>query len=109
MENFICKTCGTQYPASAEPPADCPICLDERQYIGWNGQEWTTLAQLRADHHSVIKDEEPGLTGIGTEPSFAIGQRAQLVQTPEGNLLWECLSVVDEAAVKAVRARGGLA
>jgi hypothetical protein len=109
MPHFICKTCGTQFPASAQPPAGCPICLDERQYIGWKGQEWTTLDQLRADHHSVIREEEPGLTAIGTEPSFAIGQRAQLVRTPQGNLLWESLSVLDDAAIDAVRARGGLA
>src|SRR5467141_2908313 len=109
MQNYICATCGTQFPLSAEPPAGCPICLDERQYIGWKGQQWTTLSQLRADHHTIIKEEEPGLTAIGCEPSFAIGQRAQLVQTPQGNVLWESLSLIDDAAIDAIRARGGLA
>jgi glyoxylase-like metal-dependent hydrolase (beta-lactamase superfamily II) len=108
MDHYICATCGTQFPLSAQPPAGCPICLDERQYIGWKGQQWTTLEQLRAGHHSIIKEEEPGLTAVGTEPSFAIGQRAQLVQTPQGNVLWESLSVIDAAAIDAVRARGGL-
>jgi glyoxylase-like metal-dependent hydrolase (beta-lactamase superfamily II) len=108
MPNYICVTCGTQFPLGDQPPAGCPICLDERQYIGWKGQQWTTLEQLRADHHSLIKEEEAGLTAIGTEPSFAIGQRAQLVQTPGGNLLWECLSLIDDAAIDAIRARGGL-
>ena len=108
MDHFICATCGTQYPASEQPPAECPICLDEREYIGWKGQQWTTLATLRANHHTVIKEEEPGLTGIGCEPSFAIGQRAQLVQTPQGNVLWESLSLVDEPALEALRARGGV-
>ncbi len=107
MPNYICVTCGTQYPASDQPPAGCPICLDERQYVGWQGQKWTTLEALRADHHTVMREEEPGLTGLGTEPSFAIGQRAQLVATPAGNVLWESLSVVDDAALDAVRARGG--
>ena len=46
MEKWICKTCGTQFPASEQPPGGCPICLDERQYVGYNGQEWTTLAQM---------------------------------------------------------------
>jgi hypothetical protein len=109
MPNFICVTCGTQYPASAQPPTACPICQDERQYVGWKGQQWTTPEQLRADHRSIIKEEEPGLTGIGTEPSFAIGQRAQLVQTSAGNVLWESLSLVDDIALEAIRARGGLA
>jgi hypothetical protein len=86
MTHFICKTCGTQFAASDAPPERCPICEDERQYIGWEGQEWTTLEALQRDRHNVVKEEEPGLTGIGTHPSFAIGQRALLVQTPGGNL-----------------------
>lgn len=108
MHNFICQTCGTQYPESELPPDRCPICDDERQYIGWEGQKWTTLVDLRAGHHTVVKEEELQLTGIGTEPSFAIGQRPLLVQTSEGNLLWDCMSVIDEAAVTAVTALGGI-
>ena len=44
----ICRTCGVQY--GAERP-DCPICLDERQYVGWHGQQWTSLAGLREAGH----------------------------------------------------------
>ena len=47
MTNYICVTCGTQFADSQTPPAHCPICEDERQYIGWNGQQWTTLEELR--------------------------------------------------------------
>ena len=32
-------------------------------------------------HKNVCKEEEPGVMGIGTEPSFAIGQRALLIRT----------------------------
>lgn len=108
MTHFMCKTCGTQFPASETPPAHCPICEDERQYIGWEGQQWTTLADLQADHHNIIKTEETNLTGIGTEPGFAIGQRALLVQAPEGNLLWDCISLIDEPTIAAVKALGGI-
>jgi hypothetical protein len=108
MQNFLCVTCGTQFPASETPPAACPICEEERQYVGWRGQQWTTLAQLRADHHNSFKTEEPHLTGIGTEPSFAIAQRALLVQTPQGNVLWDCISLLDDATIKAVNDLGGL-
>src|SRR5690242_5599834 len=89
---YICSTCGAQYPPAAEPPAGCAICLDERQYVGWGGQEWTTLEELRADQRADIRTEEPGLTGIGSRPGFAIGQRALLVETDEGNVLWDCLA-----------------
>jgi len=104
MTHFICKTCGTQFAATENEPERCPICEDERQYIGWQGQQWTTLPALQADHHNVIKTIEPNLTGIGTHPSFAIGQRALLVQTREGNLLWDC----DDPTVAAVNALGGI-
>ena len=108
MTHYICATCGTQFPDSPEPPAHCPICEDERQYIGWAGQRWTTLEQLRADHRNTIKTEEPGLTGIGSEPGFAIAQRALLVQSSGGNVLWDCISLIDEATVEAVQTLGGI-
>ena len=108
MDTFICTTCGTQYAESIEPPQHCPICEDERQFVNWNGQEWTTLAQLQRSHHNVLREQGERITGIGSEPKFAIGQRALLVQTGEGNLLWDCISLIDEATVEAVRPLGGI-
>jgi glyoxylase-like metal-dependent hydrolase (beta-lactamase superfamily II) len=108
MMHYICVTCGTQFAATAVAPTNCPICQDERQYIGWDGQKWTTLAELRKSHHNIYKPEEPNLTGIGTSPSFAIGQRALLVQTPQGNLLWDCITLLDEPTVAVVKALGGI-
>lgn len=109
MNNFICKTCGIQYTESAAPPSACVICEDERQYLGWNGQEWTTVEDLRREHRNLVRVEEPGLVGIGTTPKFAIGQRALLVQSAGGNVLWDCISLIDDATVEAVRGLGGLA
>ncbi len=109
-EAWICATCGMQYPLSLEPPADCPICEDDRQYVGWEGQRWTTMAQLvAAGHQNRFNDEEPGLVSIGTEPKFAIGQRALLVQTPAGNVLWDCITLLDAETVVRVRELGGIA
>jgi hypothetical protein len=109
VTEFVCVTCGVQHAGSDAPPERCAICSDERQYVGWGGQRWTTLDELRADHHAVIRAEEPGLTGIGTEPAFAIGQRALLVETPGGNVLWDCITLLDDEIEGAVRERGGLA
>src|SRR5439155_9897580 len=55
-----------------------------------------------------IEEQERGLIGIGTEPKFGIGQRALLVRAPEGNVLWDCVSLVDDATVEAVRGLGGI-
>ena len=111
MDHFICVTCGTQYPASATPPAGCPICLDDRQYIRLGGQEWASLAALRdgGQYTNSIQEVAPSITGIVTQPRFAIGQQAHLIQTPHGNGLWDCISYLDDATVLAVRERGGLA
>jgi glyoxylase-like metal-dependent hydrolase (beta-lactamase superfamily II) len=106
---FVCVTCGVQHGPTAAPPQRCAICEDGRQYVGWAGQRWTTLEALRADHANRIEEVEPGLTGIGTEPSFAIGQRALLVRTPEGNVLWDCVTLLDGPTEAAVRDLGGIA
>jgi len=108
MPCFICCECGTQYPDSEAPPAACPICEDERQFVGWNGQAWTTLEEIRRSHRVRWEEEGEGLTGIGSSPSFAIGQRALLVQTQNGNVLWDCITLLDDEIVEKVRARGGL-
>jgi hypothetical protein len=106
--NYICRTCGTQFPASEQPPECCPICDDERQYVGYQGQQWTTLQALQEGHHNVFREHEPGLTGIGTDPGFAIGERALLVQTPGGNVLWDCISLLDEPTITLIKAMGGI-
>jgi hypothetical protein len=108
MPNFICLTCGTQFAESHEPPEHCPICEDDRQYIGWSGQQWTTLDEIRQLHRSVIRLEELGLYGIGIEPSFAIGQRALLVTSPNGNVLWDCIPLLDQALIEMIRGIGGI-
>jgi hypothetical protein len=102
----ICVTCGLQY---AEARRDCPICEDERQYVGWSGQRWTTLEELQAaGHRGRIAEEGAGLVGIGTDPPIAIGQRALLVQRPAGNVLWDCITYLDDDVVSRVKALGGL-
>ena len=108
MENFICVQCGTQFSETAKPPLSCPICEDERQFVRHGGQEWTTLKRLTADHQNRFEEEARHLLGIGTEPEFAIGQRALLVQSPAGNLLWDCITLLDDRTIAEVNARGGI-
>jgi hypothetical protein len=104
----ICVTCGTQFAASPKPPAHCPICEDERQYVGHAGQQWTTLDAYRKTHRNAFAEQEPNLHTILPEPKAGIGQRAFLVRTPEGNLLWDCVPPLDEATIKQVKALGGI-
>jgi len=50
--SHICVTCGTQYPTSNEPPSNCPICEDERQYVGPLGQKWVSLDESQKTHRN---------------------------------------------------------
>ena len=109
MRSYICVTCAVQQASSEAPPKHCAICEDERQYVRQGGQSWTTLEELRLmDHRIELRELEPGLVGVGVTPSLGIGQRALLVQTAKGNVLWDCVGYIDDDAVAAIRARGGI-
>jgi glyoxylase-like metal-dependent hydrolase (beta-lactamase superfamily II) len=108
MPAWICVTCAVQHADTPEPPRNCAICDDERQYVGWEGQQWTTMVRLAQDHQVVLRAEEPGLIGVGLEPAVAIGQRALLVCTPGGNVLWDSVPLLDDAARARIAELGGI-
>lgn len=109
MTDWICRTCAVEYPDTDDPPGSCPICSDERQYVRPDGQRWTTRDELRAaGHRGSLAEVEPGLTRISVQPELGIGQRALLVETPSGNLLWDPVGYLDDDLVAEVAARGGL-
>jgi hypothetical protein len=108
MPIHICSTCGTSYPDTAEPPVRCPICDDERQYVPSGGQAWTTPARLASGHVNGWRQLEADLFEIHTQPNFAIGQRALLLRTAAGNILWDCVALLDDATEALIRALGGL-
>ena len=45
---------------------------------------------------------------LQTVPDFGIGQRAFLVRTAAGNILWDCVALLDQATEELIRAMGGL-
>jgi glyoxylase-like metal-dependent hydrolase (beta-lactamase superfamily II) len=108
MPAFICTTCGCQYPDSDTPPGGCLICQDDRQYVNPAGQAWTTMAAMRKNYFNAFRQLEPGLMGVGSFPAFAIGQRALIVSSPAGNILWDCISFLDDMTVTIIKALGGL-
>jgi hypothetical protein len=106
---YSCVTCGIQFTESVKPPDRCPICEDERQYVPPEGQMWATLDQIRAKHKNTIKPEEKNLHSINVTPKLNIGQRAFLIQTPEGNVLWDCVGLIDDPTVSRIKELGGIA
>jgi hypothetical protein len=109
MTHWVCKACGTQYPASEEPPGACAICEDERQYIPADeGQVWLSWGDFVDAHEADVRDDH-GILGIGCTPEFAIGQRALLVRSSVGNVLWDCTTYIDDGLVDQIAAEGGIA
>jgi glyoxylase-like metal-dependent hydrolase (beta-lactamase superfamily II) len=108
VPNYICSTCGVQYAESVLPPERCLVCEDERQYVGPEGQKWTTLKELQSTHRNRLDVEAPELISLVTEPRFAIGQRALHVRTSGGNVLWDCITLIDDRSVAAIQALGGV-
>jgi glyoxylase-like metal-dependent hydrolase (beta-lactamase superfamily II) len=45
---------------------------------------------------------------ITTEPKFGIGQRCFLLETPEGNILWDLICYLDDETIAWIRSRGGI-
>jgi hypothetical protein len=105
---WLCTACGTSYAAVGAPPARCPVCEDERQYVPAAGQDWTTPAKLAAGHRNAWQQLEDGLLSIQTVPAFGINQRALLLRTPAGNILWDCIALLDDATRALVHGLGGL-
>jgi hypothetical protein len=102
----LCVTCGTQFAPADNPPPHCPICEDERQFVGLQGQQWITLEKLQQTHRNTLFQEGEGVWGIQTIPDFAIGQRALLVQAGKENILWDCISFINPDTVALVNALG---
>lgn len=103
----ICATCGTQYPMEYTGNT-CHICEDDRQYVPLDGQKWTNGFELHSNHSIKIKQLKPNLYEFVIEPTFAIGQRALLVVSDSGNILWDCIPLFDENVVRFVKEKGGL-
>lgn len=105
---YLCNTCGVQYEPLIEEPANCKICQDERQYVNVNGQSWTSLPSINQRHKNIIEKVRDDLYALYTTPSFGIGQRAHLLLTPYGNILWDCISNLDESTIAIIRLLGGI-
>ncbi|MBP2449103.1 MBL fold metallo-hydrolase [Rhizobium leguminosarum] len=109
MTFYICTACGTQFNEGSEPPSCCLICEDDRQFVPPSGQGWTDMAELRATRELIWTKEAKGIHSLQISPEFAIGQRAFLIEGPDGNILWDSVSLLDQTSINRIAAMGGLA
>ncbi|MGG5210072.1 hypothetical protein ACQWU4_14165 [Chryseobacterium sp. MIQD13] len=103
----MCTECGTQYPDSYTGNV-CIICADERQSVPQSGQSWTTHDKLLENHSVKIKKINDNLYEFTVNPRFSIGQRALFVISEHGNLMWDCIPLIDEGVIEFIKSKGGL-
>src|SRR4029079_19498659 len=108
MPSYICTTCGVGHAETDAPREVCLVCADDRQYVNAKGQGWTTLEELQSNHVNELRQLESGLLGIGSSPQIAIGERALVIQRPEGGVMWDCTPLITDAALEAIAKGGGL-
>ena len=102
---------GLRHAVPAERGAARPAASSARTSASscrWAGRPGPRSSALAAGRFNGWRQHEPGIIGIGTQPSFAIGQRALLIRTPHGNVLWDCISLLDAATVTLIKGLGGL-
>lgn len=104
----ICNACGTYYKTSEVKDNRCLICEDDRQYVPQTGQAWTTPEALQLSRSVQVKKVSPDLYELTIMPAFAIGQRAFLILTESGNILWDCIPLLDEGIRAFIQSKGGL-
>lgn len=101
---IICATCGVE--TGPQPPATCPICADERQYVPADGQRWTSLDELQDSGQQIkISELEPDLWGLKA-PGHGIGHTALVVRSGDDVVLWDPIGYLDDETVEFVRGLG---
>ena len=65
---------------------------------------------MRDTYENQIRQDEVDrrMWSIWTEPAFAIGERAMFLETPAGNILWDCVANLDQKTVDFVKSKGGI-
>lgn len=104
----LCTACGTSFDDRDSEITYCTICNDERQFVPVSGQKWITLNALRESHTNKWQQHTENLFSIQTVPAFAINQRAFLITTPQGNILWDCIANLDDATKTLITSLGGI-
>ena len=110
MPAFICETCGTQFTPVRAAAAGMP---DLRRTSGSScrppGRDGPRSTRSKRRHFNCYREHEPGLIGIGTDPAVRHRPaRAAASRTPHGNILWDCIALIDAATIEIVKALGGL-
>ena len=104
------------------------ISQDPRQYVPASGQTWTSLSRSQRLQKNTFETDvlnprihyittaplspselPPGLAdSTSTRKQLGIGQRAILLQTSAGNILWDCVALLNPETIAFIDSKGGL-
>lgn len=84
--------------------------------LGWahdaDRQWWTTLRSLQQSkkYHNdfSMAQNHSGVVSIVTVPPVGLGQRAILCCTARGNVLWDCITYIDDDTIRRINELGGI-
>jgi glyoxylase-like metal-dependent hydrolase (beta-lactamase superfamily II) len=115
MATWICNGCGLEHGDSPTPPPmdGCvfdrgPVSDEELGDLGAHTREWLSLTALAAQpHNTEHRDHGRGVHSFRREPRLGIGQWSFLVQTGQGNVLWDPPAYLDPEVEGLVRGLGG--
>ena len=95
-------------PQPIRSPAKYATTLANMSHL--SGQIFTTAKDLRSKHENKIEPcgFDSNVFEIWTEPKFGIGQRACLIRTPNGNVLWDLVALLDQSTVDRIAELGGV-
>ncbi|TKX23442.1 hypothetical protein C1H76_4510 [Elsinoe australis] len=103
---IICVACGTQYDVTYKQGLErCKICDDPRQFIPPSGQQWTSLGREKGKHENKWEQDasDDRIWHLYADPKLGIGERASLIKTPHGNIIWDCFAYLSQDLVDFVR------
>ncbi|KAF2154667.1 hypothetical protein K461DRAFT_319196 [Myriangium duriaei CBS 260.36] len=108
---LVCVACGTQFDVSYDHGlSKCKICEDPRQFIPASGQAWTSLRRERGRHKNEWKQDshDDRIWSLYADPKLGIGERAILIKTSHGNVIWDLFAYLDDDLVKFIQHQGGV-
>ena len=108
MPHFICTTCGTQYADSHQPPSACTICEEPRQFVEGNRPELDHPRPPAADQPQLHQVQGAGAARHRRRAALRHRPASLVPQSPGGNILWDCLPLLDQAVVECLKALGGI-
>ena len=105
---FVCDNCGF-WQRHFERPSSCPLCLDARHVVPQDRWRFWTQDEARERFPCHWAEVEPGVWKFWNDPVSGIGPSSYLVQTPNGNMVFEGAGVYSREALDHMAALGGVA